>query len=77
MDYPMWICADCGEKYGNRPFGVSTWHEDVCGVCGLVVAVTEPRDCGHLKDEWRVMLERDIASSAGYHLTTDSEDGGE
>jgi len=50
--YPMWICSSCGEKYGNRPFGVSTWHEDTCGICGKVTGVTEPRDFGGLKDGW-------------------------
>ena len=50
--YPIWICHECGDKYGNRPFGVATWHQDVCGVCGETKACTEPRDCGHLKPEW-------------------------
>jgi hypothetical protein len=53
QEYPMWICADCGEKYGKRPFGIATWHRDTCGVCGRVTGCTEPRDVGHLKDGWQ------------------------
>ena len=58
-DYPAWVCAECGERYGRRPCGIATWHEDVCGVCGQVRAVTEPRDFGHLTDEWRRAREED------------------
>jgi crossover junction endodeoxyribonuclease RusA len=52
-DYPMWICADCAEKYGHHAIDIATWHEDTCGVCGRVTVVTEPRDAGHLKDGWQ------------------------
>ena len=52
-DYPMWICAICGHKYGRREFNIATWHEDVCGICGRVTAVTEPRDAGGLRDDWQ------------------------
>lgn len=52
--YPTWICWHCGDKYGNRPCGVATWHPDTCDICGLEdVAVTEPRDFGHLRDGWQ------------------------
>jgi len=51
--YPGWICRTCGNLYGNRKCGVSTWHEDVCGVCGEIRMCTEPRDFGYLKPEWR------------------------
>jgi hypothetical protein len=49
--YPAWICRPCGERHGRRtPKGhVSTWHEDICGICGNVTEVSEPRDFGHLK----------------------------
>ena len=47
--YPQWVCVDCGTKHGNRPCGVATVHEDICGVCGKLTSVTEPRDFGHLK----------------------------
>ena len=50
--YPIWICWDCGDRYGNRAFGEATWHVDNCGVCGEMKACTEPRDCGYLKDGW-------------------------
>jgi len=55
--YPMWVCASCGDKYGRREFGIATWHEDVCGVCGRVTGVTEPRDCGGLTDGWQAMFD--------------------
>lgn len=51
--YPAWICADCGDRYGKRACGIATWHEDVCGICGRTVAVTEARDYGGLRDDWR------------------------
>ena len=54
-DYPVWICRKCGIKYGRgTPENhLSTWHEGQCEVCGEeAVAVTEPRDFGHLKPEW-------------------------
>lgn len=50
--YPDWICADCGDKYGNKECGVSTWHMDICDICGETKPVTEPRDFGHLKKGW-------------------------
>ena len=52
-NYPAWICSPCGDKYGRRECGISTWHEDDCGVCGERTMVTEPRDVGHLKDGWQ------------------------
>ena len=51
--YPAWICSDCGEKWGRRECGVSTWHPDTCSLCGNEAMVTEPRDYGHLKDGWQ------------------------
>ena len=51
-DYPAWICSDCGDKWGRKECGISTWHEDKCDMCGYVSLVTEPRDYGHLKDGW-------------------------
>lgn len=51
--YPTWVCFECGEKYGRHAPGICTVHEDVCGICGKTVPVTEPRDFGHLRDEWR------------------------
>ena len=40
----IWICEDCAKKYSNRQFRYSTWHGDICDVCGERKAVTEPRD---------------------------------
>jgi hypothetical protein len=56
-DYPTWVCADCGHKYGRREFDIATWHEDVCGICGRATGVTEPRDAGGLRDDWREILD--------------------
>lgn len=57
MDYPHWVCDDCGleanrltclNKYGSEPlkrkFDVSTYHGGVCEVCGKKKQVTESRD---------------------------------
>lgn len=52
-DYPQYVCSDCGLKYGHKTCGEATWHEDTCDVCGWHTSVTEPRNFGHLKPEWR------------------------
>ena len=52
-DYPAWVCADCGAKYGRRECNPhATWHPDTCGICGERKPVTEPRDYGHLREGW-------------------------
>lgn len=51
--YPAWLCITCGMKYGKRTPKFATWHEDDCGICGKRESVTEPRDFGHLKQNWR------------------------
>ena len=51
-DYPVWVCYPCGDRHGFKKCGVSTWHDDECGVCGEFASVTEPRDFGHLKNSW-------------------------
>ena len=51
------VCSSCGiaanvltclKKYGTPPLklacSISTFHEDICDVCGKVNSVTEPRD---------------------------------
>lgn len=50
----QWICLDCGNKYGHRPVGLATWHEDICDICGKKTGVTEPRDFGGLKIDRRL-----------------------
>lgn len=50
-DYVIWICFECGEKYGNRECGVATWHPGMCDVCHRLRSVTEPRDFGGLKKQ--------------------------
>ena len=49
MDYPTWICRDCGLRYGCAASNAATtWHTETCDICGIKKAVTEPRDFGHL-----------------------------
>lgn len=62
-NYPDWVCHTCGMDYGawykggvyiGPPDICSTMHLGTCGVCGATdVAVTEPRDYGYLRAEWR------------------------
>jgi hypothetical protein len=50
-DYPDYICAPCGKRYGRgMPEGhLPTYHVGRCGIYGQDgVEVTEPRDWGHL-----------------------------
>ena len=63
-DYPVWVCYPCGIRHGFKECGVATWHEDKCGVCGEVAAVTEPRDFGHLKNSWMEAYDRGVAITA-------------
>jgi hypothetical protein len=52
-EYPDWVCADCGKRFGNRKdSGIATWHINECGICGMYKPVTEPRDFGHLRAGW-------------------------
>lgn len=53
IPYPVEICADCGDKYGNRECGMATWSMGTCDICGRKAPTTEPRDFGHLKDGWQ------------------------
>lgn len=65
-DYPQWVCHCCGENYGTwykrgtyvgPPHHYATYHQGTCGLCGAIdVAVTEPRDYGHLRAKWREEL---------------------
>ena len=50
---PEWVCLDCGERYGRRPLGLTTFHWDECGVCGQETAVTQPSDYGYLQPDWQ------------------------
>ena len=60
--YPAWICWDCGPKLGKW-YATSeytgpkdhcfTMNYDTCDVFGKHdVPCTEPRDYGHLVDDW-------------------------
>lgn len=60
ISYPVWICNDCGIKYGawyrdgdyiGPSSHCATYHVGRCDICkDENVAVTEPRDFGHLLD---------------------------
>lgn len=52
-NYPDFICLECGTAYGRRPSGLATWHRDICDICGKYAPLTEPRDFGHLKPNWK------------------------
>lgn len=53
-EQPDWICWECGERWrAGEWFGVCTWHHGVCDVCGRFAIVTEPRDCGYLRNGWQ------------------------
>jgi rRNA maturation protein Nop10 len=45
MAYPTWVCDFCAlENGGKIPSHAYTVHQDVCGICGKITTVTEPRD---------------------------------
>lgn len=51
-----WVCFDCGkealtfsENKGKKQFEVSTYHVNLCDVCGQQKYVTEARDFGYPK----------------------------
>lgn len=66
--YPAWVCAKCGTQYGRKAAGLATWHPGTCGVCLADAAVTEPRDFGHLRDDWK---ERYSKACGGSDLTAE------
>jgi len=50
---PSAVCWECGTKYGCKVRdGVSSYHIDKCGVCGVTKEVTEPRDFGYLNRDY-------------------------
>lgn len=55
--YPTWVCYPCGIKHGRVRPGegwMATFHHGTCDVCGELARVTEPRDFGHLNEEWKM-----------------------
>lgn len=65
--YPMWVCIDCGTRYGHglpvgHPFTV---HDGTCELCGASASVTEPRDFGYLKRGWRQQYAKDLRARVG------------
>jgi hypothetical protein len=51
------ICRECGHKFG-RPERVgaghlATFHLGHCDICGENKPVSEPRDFGYLKTNWK------------------------
>jgi hypothetical protein len=67
QDYPVFICFDCGTRYGRGmpPGHICTVHEGVCEICGARASVTEPRDFGHLCKDWRAMAKADRKAAKG------------
>ena len=69
IPYPSWICDPCGQAYGDwykrgnyigPPHHCAIYHNGVCDLCGAMnVAVTEPRDYGHLRAKWRTDIMKD------------------
>ena len=67
--YPAWVCNDCGTKLGKwfasggytgSKGHCATMHYDTCDVCGKHdVPCTEPRDYGHLIDDWDLVARGD------------------
>jgi len=63
VQYPDWICDECGMRYGRwyQPGVVhsenhyATYHLGECECCNNTeVLVTEPRDYGHLINGWEL-----------------------
>lgn len=55
MDYPVFICFDCGRRHGkgHHNNNIMTVHLGVCDICKRYTSVTEPRDFGHLRETWK------------------------
>ena len=54
-DQPAWVCPDCVMIYAKRHISSygATWHAGICDVCWEKTYVTEPRDFGYLRPEWK------------------------
>ena len=63
--YPALVCLDCGNKYGRgyQSGNCCTVHNGSCGICGENKLVTEPRDFGHLKHNWREQYEQEASNA--------------
>jgi hypothetical protein len=63
MDYPNFVCHECGTKHGSWYFDgkykgpkhhSATYHMGTCDACGKEdIPVTEPRDYGHFPN-WQI-----------------------
>ena len=59
--YPRYICASCGEKYGNNiPQEGFSWHIAHCGLCERHAIVGEPSEFSHLRSGWEMNRQRTI-----------------
>ena len=51
-----WICRECAFKHCNhkqvKEGHLVTWHAGKCDICEEEKILTEPRDFGHLKENW-------------------------
>lgn len=54
MKYPNRVCMPCGKQHGQRPPGLTAWHQDRCDVCGKHEVVTTPNAFGQLKETWKL-----------------------
>ena len=76
MIYPTWICNDCGTQLGkwfaNGTYtgpvnSCSTMHIGNCEVCNQEIAVTEPRDYGHLISDWQTKFNSTLQTNGTNH----------
>jgi len=70
-DSPVWICGDCGGKYGRGECGLATWHEDRCDICGLTTFVTEPRDFGGLRSDFAKLRATEVENGTDDSFSDD------
>lgn len=53
IEYPQWICYECGIKYGNKNIKddsrrtMITFHENLCSWCDQMKSVCHPRAYGY------------------------------
>lgn len=73
LPYPTVVCDSCAKASGKTwPDGhIATFYPGICGVCGIMSTVTEPRDWGHfntteeLKALYQVALNGELYDENG------------
>lgn len=72
-NYPIWVCSECAlDAGGKNSRTVSTFHMNICPVCGKYVPVTEPRDFGYPK--LKANYEHQTDDNVGERNTTCNDD---